>query len=389
MRKNRTLRWSLALLAVAVLIGAGAALSNSGGGEAGEEGPYAEFNALHEAANEGRESKKEGDEASREGPSTPAAEQVGNRAYPRAYVDDRLALKERRTFKAIPSKPSRASFDTGAEFQQALAAPGDWTELGPQTPNVAGQASQFIDPATGEGPTTQESGRVTALAVSNVCEPGTCRMWVAAAGGGIWRTENALASHVQWIAPAADLPTNSFGSLYFDEVHNALYAGSGEPNGSSDSEAGLGLFKSTDLGDQLDPGAGQRPGGRQPLDRRDRRRPRRSEPAKRSTSAPTSPATAPPRSTAAGSPRPTRRRSASTAPPMAAKPSPRRPTSPAKTPPSPNPSKSGADWFQGGITKLEFDPNDPNMLYAGVFGYGVWRADQSESLRPGNRSSTR
>src|SRR5439155_3789631 len=37
-------------------------------------------------------------------------------------------------------------------------------------------------------------------------------------------------------------------SLVFDKATNTLYAGSGEPNGSSDSEAGLGLFKSTDGG---------------------------------------------------------------------------------------------------------------------------------------------
>ena len=49
----------------------------------------------------------------------------------------------------------------------------------------------------------------------------------------------------------ASLPTNAFGSLIVDANDasgNTLYAGSGEPNGSGDSEAGLGLFKSTDGG---------------------------------------------------------------------------------------------------------------------------------------------
>jgi hypothetical protein len=104
------------------------------------------------------------------------------------------------------------------------------------------------EPVTQQGPPSQESGRVTAIAVDPACAPGDCRVWVAAAGGGIWRTGDALALHPQWTAPPDDVPTTAFGSLYYDAPRETLYAGSGEPNGSSDSEAGLGLFKSTDGG---------------------------------------------------------------------------------------------------------------------------------------------
>ena len=48
-----------------------------------------------------------------------------------------------------------------------------------------------------------------------------------------------------------------------------------------------------------------------------------------------------------------------------------------KTPANPTPSFTGADWFQGGVNKLELDPNDPSKLYAAVQGYGIWRADQT------------
>ena len=52
-------------------------------------------------------------------------------------------------------------------------------------------------------------------------------------------------------ATTTGLTTGAFGSLVVDPTDrtgNTLYAGSGEPNGSSDSEAGVGLFRSTDGG---------------------------------------------------------------------------------------------------------------------------------------------
>src|SRR6476620_6723063 len=57
------------------------------------EGRFADFNALREAKFEGRDGKEE-----RRGPKSPAAEQVADRAYPRNYVDDRVALQSRQAF---------------------------------------------------------------------------------------------------------------------------------------------------------------------------------------------------------------------------------------------------------------------------------------------------
>ena len=255
------LRWALGALLIAVLVVVGL-VARGGSGSAKRVADAAPAwvkdgdtpNARHEAADEAQHAadqarqakftRSKGKEAAR-GPKSPAAEQVGDRAYPRSYVDDRRAAKGFAAFRSLPRRPS-----TGAATPQAAASAvtGPWTELGPFTPNVAGVNSQFFDPTTLTGPATQESGRVTALAIDPNCAPGACRMWVAAAGGGIWRTDDALASPVTWTPPPADLPTNAFGSLYFDAAHNVLYAGSGEPNGSGDSEAGLGLFRSTDGG---------------------------------------------------------------------------------------------------------------------------------------------
>src|SRR5581483_10608025 len=257
--QGRRPSWRLVALLVAVVAavtGGAIALASGGSSSARHKDPawardHEVPNALHEAANEGREAhqakfeRDRGKEADRQGPSSPAAEQVGNRAYPRNYVDDALAQKGRRAFNRLPSKPTTAAGRTRAATRAAVTGP--WAELGPFTPNVAGPDSQFFDPATLTGPSTQESGRVTALAIDPACAPGNCRMWVAAAGGGIWRTDDALATHVNWIASPSDLPTTAFGSLYF-AGGDTVYAGSGEPNGSGDSEAGLGLFKSTDGG---------------------------------------------------------------------------------------------------------------------------------------------
>src|SRR3954453_10717926 len=333
-----------------------------------------------EPAKEGGEQRKatfereHGREAERRGPSNPAAEQVGNRAYPRNYVDDRRAKASLRAFRALPGRPSANAFPGAPRaYRNALAATASWTDRGPRTPNVPGENSQFFDPATKTGPATQESGRVTALAVDPACAPGNCRMWIAAAGGGIWRTRDALAGKPHWTPPPSDLPTNAFGSIVFDAAHNMLYAGSGEQNGSGDSEAGLGLFRSRDGGASWSLVRGSAPVA-----------------TNRSISSivvdPTNAdvlyiGTAVARHGSAsvnGG-----RRTPPGAPPLGVYKSTdggatfaRLTDLSQKTPAHPPPPGEGpgTDWFQGGINKLELDPNDHNSVYAAVFGYGMWRS---------------
>src|SRR6185503_9687070 len=48
---------------------------------------------------------------------------------------------------------------------------------------------------------------------------------------------------------SGDFATNAVGTLTYDAAHTTLYAGTGEPNASADSEAGFGIYKSTDDGD--------------------------------------------------------------------------------------------------------------------------------------------
>jgi hypothetical protein len=306
---------------------------------------------------------------------------VENRAFPRSYVNDKRVVAEHKKFTNTPRKPDRSAFKNEAAFNEALsAAPGAWTALGPVTGQVPGESGQFFDPETQTGPSTQESGRVTALAIDPNCGKASapvgaqCRLWVAAAGGGIWRTNNALAAQPAWIAPPDDLPTNSFGSLIVDPNDasgNTLYAGSGEPNGSGDSEAGLGLFKSTDGGQswQLVSGSASvatnrsigavaiRPGhpGTIVIGTAVARHGSSSVNGGRFTP-PNAPTLGFYSSTDGGA-----HFTLST-------------DLQGKTPPNPAPSSSGVDWFQGGITKIEYDPNSNSTIYAGVLGYGVWRS---------------
>src|SRR5438876_420193 len=51
-----------------------------------------------------------------------------------------------------------------------------------------------------------------------------------------------------WTFVSGSFATNAIGTLTFDAANNTLYAGTGEPNSSGDSEAGFGIYKSTDAG---------------------------------------------------------------------------------------------------------------------------------------------
>ncbi len=98
------------------------------------------------------------------------------------------------------------------------------------------------------------SGRITALAINPNCVPGNCQLWVGAAGGGVWCTGDALASAHLAAVRRASTP-NAIGSLAVDPNDpsgNTIYAGTGEPNGSGDSEAGVGLFTSHERRRHLD-----------------------------------------------------------------------------------------------------------------------------------------
>jgi len=119
-----------------------------------------------------------------------------------------------------------------------------WQPVGPQTATVPAEV-------TYTGVQTTVSGRITALALSSNCRPSDCKILIGTAGGGVWRADDALSDHPNWTSSNRGIPTNAIGSLIFDPSDSSgktLYAGTGEGNQSADSEAGKGLFRSTNGG---------------------------------------------------------------------------------------------------------------------------------------------
>ncbi len=160
----------------------------------------------------------------------PEREQYDNRAYPESDIAPAQQEAAHKAFLSLSSLPG----SNGRE----------WEGIGPTDPFVVGSS-------TFTGRPTTVSGRVTSLALSPDCHPGNCRLFVGAAGGGVWTSPNIFASQLDWHSSGRGIPSNAIGSIIFDPTDptgKTLYAGTGEPNGSSDSEAGVGLYKSTDLG---------------------------------------------------------------------------------------------------------------------------------------------
>ena len=160
------------------------------------------------------------------GPVAAAEENYSHRAYPASDIPFKLTANAQKAW---------------ANMMSLAPAPGSWDLAGPS-------AEYFPDILTFSGTPYTASGRITALAIGPVCTNQTCTLWVAAAGGGVWRTNKALAFPPTWDFVSGSFATNAIGTLTFDAATDTLYAGTGEPNASGDSEAGFGIYKSTDRG---------------------------------------------------------------------------------------------------------------------------------------------
>ena len=160
-------------------------------------------------------------------------EDYANRAYPATEIPFSATVNAQQAFKNAKARKAPKN------------SPGTWTLTGPSTARVPATLSFY----GGANKDYVTGGRITALAIDPACSTTKCTLWVAAAGGGIWRTNNALSgSGASWSFVSGSFATNAIGTLVYDAAHKTLYAGTGEANASSDSEAGLGIYKSTDGG---------------------------------------------------------------------------------------------------------------------------------------------
>jgi hypothetical protein len=171
------------------------------------------------------------------GPLAYEREKLANRAYPGTDIPIALTNTATQRFARVQSES-----ENGARGQMLDS---QWVSLGPSValyPAVLGRT----------GAAFVASGRISALAIEQNCTRRRCRLYVGAAGGGIWRTNDALSDTPRWRFISDSFSTNAIGSITIDPTDasgDTIYVGTGEPNASADSGAGQGIYKSTDGGD--------------------------------------------------------------------------------------------------------------------------------------------
>ena len=183
---------------------------------------------------------------------TAASAQTATAPYQPGRTHHRLTLP------ALPDSPAPAL--QGGRSLVSAPRSGSMTPAGPLVPRSVSTADPWT--ATGPGPLLNgggafggfngsydggigqnTSGRVVAIA-ADPTSAGT--YYVAAAGGGVWKTVNAGQSYT---ALTDFLGDTAMGSITIaPSNHNVIYAGTGEPNFAGDSRYGIGLLKSTNGG---------------------------------------------------------------------------------------------------------------------------------------------
>ncbi len=290
----------------------------------------------------------------KDSPFNAAEEQYLNRALPNTTISLQQAQKANQSFGEVQNKGNEHGDQNGN---------GGWQLIGPTVGNVPA-------PVTYTGRATTDSGRVTSLAIAPTCVPGNCRLYVGAAGGGIWITDDALAVPAHWRSSSAGMQSNSIGSITIDPTDRSgrtIYVGTGEPNGSTDSEAGIGLYKSTNGGASWKLVEGSVPVSRDRSIAAVSVDPANANHlligtavARHGHSAVYGGRHTPPGAPLVGIYESTNGGRSWTAALIL----------PQDTT---TPSTSGGDYFKGGISDLQLSPLDPTTVYASTFVFGVYR----------------
>src|SRR5207249_4992382 len=159
------------------------------------------------------------------------------RTYPANVIPPSMVQNAKKTFDKIATQSAK---------QAGPNSNNHWQSYGPIQTSVQPGVLSF------SGATNATASRDTALVIAPTCVPGNCRLWVGSAGGGVWRTDDALAADPSWTWLTGVLALNSVGALAADPNDasgNTLYVGTGEGNRcSSGCESGVGIYKTTDGG---------------------------------------------------------------------------------------------------------------------------------------------
>lgn len=165
-------------------------------------------------------------------------------------------LEYEHAYPAAPSHPYLRTIARGRAYKAfqdirssdlGRGRAGTWRTVGPST--VLSQ----IDPTIpGAALTKNLSGRVTALAIGRTCTERWCRLWVGTAGGGLWRSDEAMdGREAEWEHVALPEANNTVGSIALDPndaSDDTLLVGTGESNFSYTSGASSGIYRTTDGG---------------------------------------------------------------------------------------------------------------------------------------------
>ena len=179
------------------------------------------------------------------GPNSYEAYRQAARTYPANVIPASISKRAKATFAKIARADARAVKRAGG--RHLLWSHNEWKLYGPRTNAFQPGVTSF------SGADNTTASRVTALVADPDCTARKCGLWAGVSGGGVWRTENALANNPTWqqLSPD-DLDQNSVGTLVLNTSHHhdTLYLGTGEANRcSSGCEAGVGIYKSTNGGE--------------------------------------------------------------------------------------------------------------------------------------------
>ncbi len=244
---NRRLRQGLAGVSVVALAVTAVVVGVSGGGTAprqvAKQGSEEVPGALGEHLKQLKRAIPGDAGMAEEGPGSAAEAAFMERAYPAETISVGKVETSQQSFLGVQRSTPDSMLRVGAQ----------WRNVGP---------SRALYPDTRFRNFTNyvpnkyvAGGRTTDVAIADTCERGDCRMYITPAGGGVWRTNDAMARPVDWKYLGGPLGINAAGSVTIDPNDpsgDTIWVGTGEANiCGSGCVAGVGLYKSTNGGDSF------------------------------------------------------------------------------------------------------------------------------------------